>query len=390
MLANQATAAATAAKASFEKSCAVCTKTYYSENAYNNHLNSQKHRSNVAKAGRGQVDDAASVSGSVMSSAFSLGESMPESDATGIDREADKEFSQVVDAIKNTKLDAEEPVSRRPTRPHHSQPELKPEHPLSPIDTNSSTQGDDKDSVASSKAPTDPLLDCLFCNYRSPNFSLNINHMGRFHGMFVPEKEFLVEPEKLIKYLHRKIQKRHQCLRCQKIVHSASGIQPHMRDRGHCMIAFESDAELVEIGQFYDFRSSYLMLMTLTRWSKRRRTSPTTPRLQQMEESSWVHPARLSPLLMMTRPCLTKKRTTAGKQIAPSRAFPPTRLPLCLSIALTDTNCSASLVTTHTTIHARTVTLTVSTHMRMLSQWLCITTIMSSTYLRDVLPVTVR
>lgn len=257
MLANQATAAATAARASFEKSCAICTKTYYSENAYNNHVNSQKHKTNVAKAGRAHVDDAASVTGSVMSSAFSLGESMPETDASGVDPEADKEFSEVVDAIKNTKLDAAEPVSRRPTRPHHSQSEDKPEHPLSPVDTNGSTQEDDKDSVASSKNLTDPLLDCLFCNYRSPNFSLNVNHMGRFHGMFVPEKEFLVEPEKLIKYLHRKIFRRHQCLRCQKAVHSAAGIQTHMRDRGHCMIAFESDEELVEIGQFYDFRASY-------------------------------------------------------------------------------------------------------------------------------------
>ncbi|KAF2690024.1 hypothetical protein K458DRAFT_412867 [Lentithecium fluviatile CBS 122367] len=178
---------------------------------------------------------------------------MPESDAPEIDREADREFSEVVDAIKNTKLESAEPISRRPTRPHHSQPE----RPLSPADTNGSMSEDDKESVASSKPPTDPLLDCLFCNYRSPNFSLNVNHMGRFHGMFVPEKEYLVEPEKLVKYLHLKIHDKHQCLRCQKMVHSAAGIQTHMRDRGHCMIAFETDAELVEIGQFYDFRSSY-------------------------------------------------------------------------------------------------------------------------------------
>ncbi len=84
-----------------------------------------------------------------------------------------------------------------------------------------------------------------------------LNHMGRFHGMFVPEKEFLVAPEKLLEYLHQKIYDKHQCLRCHKQLHSTSGIQTHMRDRGHCMIAFESDYELVEIGQFYDFRSSY-------------------------------------------------------------------------------------------------------------------------------------
>ncbi|KAF1956919.1 hypothetical protein CC80DRAFT_471223 [Byssothecium circinans] len=233
VLANKASAAATAAKASFEKSCIVCQKTYFSENAYSNHLNSSKHRSNVAKAGKGHLDDAASVTGSLMSSAFSLGESMAESDVTaGLDPEAEKEFSEVVDGIKNASLDAEEP--------------------------NGSALEDDKSSVTSSSKPlADPLLDCLFCNYKSPNFNLNIHHMVRFHGLFVPEKEFLADFEGLIKYLSKKVHDMHQCLKCHKQLHSSSGVQTHMRDRGHCMIGFESDEELVEIGEFYDFRSSY-------------------------------------------------------------------------------------------------------------------------------------
>jgi pre-60S factor REI1 len=250
VLANKASAAATAAKASFEKLCQLCQKTYFSENAYNNHLNSQKHKSNVARASKGgHNDDAASVAGSVMSSTFSLGEPMAVNDASGVDREAEKEFSEVVDGIKNTNLEdgTDSPVSRRPTRPHHSSAEDRPEHPLSRSASSS----------AASNREADPLLDCLFCNYRSPNFNLNVHHMGRFHGMFIPEKDYLVEPENLITYLHGKVHEGHQCLKCNKVVHTASGIQTHMRDRGHCMIAFESDEELVEIGEFYDFRSSY-------------------------------------------------------------------------------------------------------------------------------------
>jgi pre-60S factor REI1 len=258
VLANKADAAATAAKASFEKSCTICQKTYFSENAHNNHLNSQKHRTNVMKAGRNaQNDDTASVSGSMVSSAFSLGESMAESDVT-VSGDAEKEFSEVVDGIKNADLNGEPPVAGRPSRPHHSSAEVRPEHPLSPTDTNESTANEDGSSVAASaKAPSDPLLDCLFCNYKSPSFDLNVNHMGRFHGMFVPEREFLTEPENLIKYLHDKIHINNECLKCHKMLHTPAGIQTHMRDRGHCMIAFESDAELVEVGQFYDFRSSY-------------------------------------------------------------------------------------------------------------------------------------
>ena len=241
VLANKATAAATAAKASFEKLCSACQKTYFSENAYNNHLNSQKHRMNVAKSGKGaQLDDAASVTGSMVSSAFSLGESMAESEAT-VNGDADKDLSNVVDGMKKTTIDGETPVSEEPADA-----------------TSESAAADDKSSVAASTKPAgDPILDCLFCNYKSPSFQLNITHMGRFHGMFIPEKEFLAQPEELIKYLHEKVHTYNECLKCHKVLHTASGIQTHMRDRGHCMIAFDSDVELVEIGEFYDFRSSY-------------------------------------------------------------------------------------------------------------------------------------
>ncbi|KAH8725088.1 C2H2 type zinc-finger-domain-containing protein [Phaeosphaeriaceae sp. PMI808] len=244
VLANKATAAASVAKASFEKSCTICQKSYFSENAYNNHLNSQKHRSNVVKSGRGaHLDDAASVSGSMVSSSFSLGESMAESGVT-VNGDSEKDLSNIVDGVQNATLD--------------SSAEAKAEHAPSPMEADESGVNDDKDSVAASaKAPSDPLLDCLFCNYKSPSYSLNVNHMGRFHGMFIPEREYLVEPEKLVKYLHDKIHINHECLKCHKIVHTPAGIQTHMRDRGHCMIAFETDAELVEVGQFYDFRSSY-------------------------------------------------------------------------------------------------------------------------------------
>ncbi|KAI4698680.1 hypothetical protein J4E81_005291 [Alternaria sp. BMP 2799] len=234
VLANKATAAATAAKASFEKLCTPCQKTYFSENAYNNHLNSSKHRINMAKSGRGaQLDDAASVTGSMVSSAFSLGESMAESEATTVN--GDKEVADVAEGLRNASLEGEGTAENDPAAAE-----------------------DDKSSVAASTKPAaDPLLDCLFCNYKSPNFQLNITHMGRYHGMFIPEKEFLAQPEELIKHLHEKVHAYHECLKCHKTLHTASGIQTHMRDRGHCMIAFDSDIELVEIGEFYDFRSSY-------------------------------------------------------------------------------------------------------------------------------------
>ena len=78
MLANKASAAATAARASFEKRCEACEKTYYSEGAYVNHLGSQKHRMLSARLNaKGGTETE-----SLVDSYFSLGEPMENASTT--------------------------------------------------------------------------------------------------------------------------------------------------------------------------------------------------------------------------------------------------------------------------------------------------------------------
>lgn len=254
VLTAQASSSAKAAKASFEKLCTACQKIYYSENAYQNHLGSQKHRlrTSASQSGGGSaVDDETS---SVLSSTISLGEPINLAPTETIDPEAEAEFSKVVNGIKETKIDDSGPVSTRPSRPHHSAAEDPSEHPISqPIVTDSATLGTDS-GIPSSKVP---LSRCLFCNYDSPSLKLSVMHMTKFHGLFIPEQPYLVDLEGLIDYLHQKINVLHECLYCHKLKGSMSGIQTHMRDKGHCMIAFDSEEEMIEVGQFYDFRSSY-------------------------------------------------------------------------------------------------------------------------------------
>jgi pre-60S factor REI1 len=81
--------------------------------------------------------------------------------------------------------------------------------------------------------------------------------MTKFHALFIPEQVYLVDLEGLISYLQAKVTENHECLFCHKLKGSTSGVQTHMRDKGHCMIAFDSEEEMIEIGQFYDFRSTY-------------------------------------------------------------------------------------------------------------------------------------
>lgn len=232
VLANKATAAATAAKASFEKRCDACEKNFYSEGAFINHLRSQKHRLLAARlnAKGGNETD------SLVDSTFSLGEPMENASTTtestvdgGREDGPDLELDAVVNGMKEADLQdhpSETPAAANGTPDHEY------EH----------------------KAD---LQQCLFCNYTSPTVDLNLNHMGRQHGFFIPEREYLVDLNGLINYLSETIMVLHQCLFCHKSVHTASGVQTHMRDRGHCMIAYDTEEEQMEVGEFYDFRSTY-------------------------------------------------------------------------------------------------------------------------------------
>ncbi|CBF85735.1 hypothetical protein AN1875.2 [Aspergillus nidulans FGSC A4] len=209
VLAAKASSNAAAAKASFEKTCVACQKTFYSENSYQNHVKSSKHKAREARLNRENADDTSSV----MSSTFSLGEPINKP------READ--VAAVTESLKEATIaekDEDEEIA-------------------------------DADSYSSSH--------CLFCNNESTSIEENIEHMFKSHGMFIPERTYLADLEGLIRYLYRKINENSECIYCHVIRNSPAGIKTHMKDKGHCMIAFESEAEQIEIGQFYDFRSTY-------------------------------------------------------------------------------------------------------------------------------------
>lgn len=228
VLAAQANNKAAAESAAYNQTCAACRKTYYSEHAYENHINSKAHKLRVARG------DALSVAGSTVSKTDSRSTEVQ-------DPKAQAEFEEVVAGIKETSLKERPDLERRPSAPG---PDAisKEDHPMSP---------------AKPETTATPLSRCLFCNYDSPNTKLSVTHMTRIHGLFIPEQTYLSDPEGLLTYLQAKIHENHECLWCHKLKNSTDGVQTHMRDKGHCRIAFESEEEMIEVGQFYDFSSTY-------------------------------------------------------------------------------------------------------------------------------------
>ncbi|KKK12304.1 hypothetical protein ARAM_001378 [Aspergillus rambellii] len=212
VLAAKASSTAAAAKASFEKTCLACQKTFYSENSYQNHVKSSKHKAREVRMNRDHADDTSSV----MSSTFSLGEPINTS------RSGEADVSKVTDSLKEATIEEEEEEEEE-------------------------TTGDDE--YSSSR--------CLFCNIEASSIEENTEHMFKSHGMFIPERSYLADLEGLIHYLYRKINENNECLYCHAVRNNPAGARTHMRDKGHCMIAFETEEEQIEIGQYYDFRSTY-------------------------------------------------------------------------------------------------------------------------------------
>ncbi|RDL36989.1 Uncharacterized protein BP5553_04422 [Venustampulla echinocandica] len=244
VLQAQASTNAAASKAAYEKTCTACARTYFSSNAYQNHIGSQKHKAKLAAAATNrQVDDEAS---SVVSSTFSLGE--PVATNEEVDSEAEEEFSEVVEGLKKANLKDGPPAPGRPSKPNNSAADEQE----GSIATAASV------SAADDEIPLETALKrCLFCNFDSPSVPLNAAHMERIHGMFIPEKAYLVDLDGLIGSLYEKIHEYHECLYCSKLKPSVFGLQTHMRDKGHCKIPFGTEQEQLEIGEFYDFTSTY-------------------------------------------------------------------------------------------------------------------------------------
>lgn len=248
---------AEADRVSFQKACDACHKTYFSENAFRNHLSSAKHKAKEAQLSRNgsrPVDDASSV----MSSTFSLGEPMARRNS--VDSDAKAEFDQVVESIKKTHIDDNHVQNRpspvkRPSNPHLSAAaQHKSVHPVSTPSSDSTTP------VPSQITPDNRVVSgktCLFCSYDSPTLDLNVNHMERIHSMFIPERQYLVDLPGLIGFLQQIVYERYQCISCGKLKGDPFAIQTHMRDAEHCKIPYFTEIEQLRIGDFYDFRSTY-------------------------------------------------------------------------------------------------------------------------------------
>lgn len=116
---------------------------------------------------------------------------------------------------------------------------------------------DDWESVDEDEdIPVVPTNICMFCNYKNSGTEENIQHMKVFHSFYIPDLEYMRDPEGLLCYLGQKVLYGFTCLSCNNQKRSVHAVQQHMIAKGHCRMKFEGSA-LEEYEDFYDYTASY-------------------------------------------------------------------------------------------------------------------------------------
>lgn len=100
---------------------------------------------------------------------------------------------------------------------------------------------------------------CLFCRHESTDLEANLQHMSLAHSFFLPDAEYVVDLKGLMRYLGEKVGVGFVCVHCNtrgKAFRSLEAVQKHMVDKGHTQLFFEGDSAL-EYADYYDYRASY-------------------------------------------------------------------------------------------------------------------------------------
>lgn len=211
--------------------CEVCNKVYTTENAFRSHMVSRKHRENELKS-QSRVDHSPSAA---------------------------------VAAVK-----ASSPPADRPP-PEPSATHTKEAPPAHPTSTQPDNDGEDEEEgeegeastldekIAAARSKLSPLH-CLFCARVSSSLEDNLTHMSGEHSFFIPDAEYLVDIAGLVAYLGEKIAVGNVCIYCNgkgREFRTLDAVRKHMLDKSHCKIAYDTEKDMLETSDYYDFSSSY-------------------------------------------------------------------------------------------------------------------------------------
>lgn len=96
---------------------------------------------------------------------------------------------------------------------------------------------------------------CLYCGMDNKEVERNIRHMFRSHGLYIPERSYLVDLPGLLDFLINTIVVDYACLCCNYVGKSLKSIRDHMNSKRHCRMPYETSFEKEMFAPFYDYSS---------------------------------------------------------------------------------------------------------------------------------------
>ncbi|CAH8274714.1 unnamed protein product [Arabidopsis lyrata] len=136
-------------------------------------------------------------------------------------------------------------------------------HSLSKLNVIESGSAEDMDDDGDAdKYELDPTC-CLMCDKTHKTLESCMVHMHKHHGFFIPDIEYLKDPEGLLTYLGLKVKRDFMCLYCNELCRpfsSLEAVRKHMEAKSHCKLHYGDgdDDEDAELEEFYDYSSSYV------------------------------------------------------------------------------------------------------------------------------------
>ncbi|BGP30267.1 pre-60S factor rei1 [Rhodotorula toruloides] len=222
--------------------CKACNKTFASAATFDAHQKTKKHRDAVLKA-------AAKV--------------------------------KVSDLV--TKPTEEDESMASPVPSTSTSPPPAPAPAVADADVRFESSGDaDLDRLVAKRlqyAPPIPVTSCLFCTHTSSTTQANVEHMRAAHSFVIPEEDYLVNLQGLLRRLGEEVGTWNVCVYCGKgyggnidlnqeqelsqevqkkrASKGIEAVRAHMQSKSHCRIKYDTEAAQLDIADFYDFRPSY-------------------------------------------------------------------------------------------------------------------------------------
>ncbi|AJV59001.1 zinc finger protein reh1 [Saccharomyces cerevisiae] len=97
------------------------------------------------------------------------------------------------------------------------------------------------------------ITECIYCGKDNKEVERNVKHMFSEHGLFIPERSYLIDLNGLLEFLIKMIVIDHNCLCCNFHGSGLESIRAHMASKRHCRLPYETKEERQLFAPFYDF-----------------------------------------------------------------------------------------------------------------------------------------